>query len=94
MNVRPLADHVLLKRLDQTEMAKRRVIIPDTAKEKSMEAKVIAVGRGKTMAGGNPSQSEVKAGDRVLVSKYAGTEIEIDGDEYLIVRQDEILGTT
>ena len=92
MKVRPLADHILLQRLDQTEMSKGGIIIPDTAKEKSMEAKVVSVGRGRTTDEGKLIEPEVQAGDRVLVRKYAGTEVEIKGEEYLIVREDEILG--
>jgi chaperonin GroES len=94
MNVRPLSDHVLLRRLDDTQMSKGGIIIPDTAKEKSQQAQVVAVGKGRCEEKtGSRIPPQVKKGDRVLVRKYAGTEVEIEGKEYWIVREDEILGT-
>ncbi len=91
MKVRPLHDRVLLKRLEQKEMVKGGIIIPDTAKEKPMEGEVIAVGPGKMMDDGKRAALDVKAGDRVLFGKYAGTEIKIDDEEYVIMREEEIL---
>jgi len=92
MNVRPLNDRVLLRRLEQEEVVKGGIIIPDTAKEKPMEAEVRAVGPGKLDENGKRVPCEVKKGDRVLIGKYSGTDIKIDDEEYLIVREDEILG--
>ena len=91
MNVRPLHDRVLVKRVDEKEVVKGGIIIPDTAKEKPMEGEVIAVGNGKVMEDGNRSAMDVKAGDRILFGKYSGTEIKIDEEDYLIMREDEIL---
>jgi len=91
MKVRPLHDRVLLKRIEQKEMVKGGIIIPDTAKEKPMEGEVISVGPGKMMEDGRRSALDVKAGDRVLFGKYAGTEIKIDDEEYVIMREEEIL---
>ena len=91
MKARPLHDRVLLKRIEEKEVVKGGIIIPDTAKEKPMEGDVIAVGPGKMMEDGKRSPMEVKAGDRVLVGKYAGTEIKIDDVEYVIMREEEIL---
>ena len=92
MHVRPLHDRVLLKRLEEKEVVKGGIIIPDTAKEKPMEAEVRAVGPGKLDENGKRVPCEVKKGDRVLIGKYSGTDIKIDDEEYLIVREDEILG--
>ncbi len=91
MKVRPLHDRVLLKRTDQKEVVKGGIIIPDTAKEKPMEGEVISVGPGKMMEDGKRSPLDVKAGDRVLFGKYAGTEIKIDDEDYVIMREEEIL---
>ena len=91
MKVRPLHDRVLLKRLEQKEMVKGGIIIPDTAKEKPMEGEVIAVGPGKMMDDGKRAAMDVNAGDRVLFGKYAGSEIKIDDREYVIMREEEIL---
>ena len=91
MKARPLHDRVLLKRIEEKEVVKGGIIIPDTAKEKPMEGEVIAVGPGKIMDDGKRSPMEVKAGDRVLVGKYAGTEIKLDDKEYVIMREEEIL---
>ena len=92
MNVRPLHDRVLVKRLEEKEVVKGGIIIPDTAKEKPMEGKVIAVGTGKLNDEGKRIPLEVKVGDRVLFGKYAGTEIKIDDEEHVILREDEVLG--
>jgi chaperonin GroES len=91
MKVRPLHDRVLLKRLEQKEMVKGGIIIPDTAKEKPMEGEVIAVGPGKLNDDGKRSPMDVKAGDRVLFGKYSGTDIKIEDEEFVIMREDEIL---
>ncbi len=92
MNVRPLHDRILLRRLEEKEVVKGGIIIPDTAKEKPQEAEVIAVGPGKLDENGKRMPIDVKKGDRVLVGKYSGSDIKIDEQEYLIVREDEILG--
>jgi chaperonin GroES len=92
MKLKPLSDRVLVKRLEELEPKKGGIIIPDTAKEKPMEGKVIAIGPGKLDDKGKRVPIEVKAGDRVLFGKYAGTEIKIDDDEHVILGSDEILG--
>jgi chaperonin GroES len=92
MKVKPLYDRVLVKRVEPSEHKKGGIIIPDTAKEKPMEGKVMAVGAGRVEKDGKRIPLEVKAGDRVLFGKYAGTEIKIDDEEHVIVREDEILG--
>jgi chaperonin GroES len=92
MKIRPLQDRVIVKRIEEAEKTKGGIIIPDTAKEKPMEGKVIAVGKGKILEDGKIHPLEVKAGDRVLFGKYAGTEVKIDGEEHLIMREDDILG--
>ena len=92
MNIRPLQDRIIVKRLEGEEKTKGGIIIPDSAKEKPMEGKVIAVGNGKVLDNGERSVPEVKAGDLVLFSKYAGTEVKIEGEEHLIMREDDILG--
>ena len=91
MKARPLHDRVLLKRIEEKETIKGGIIIPDTAKEKPMEGQVISAGPGKIMEDGKRSPMDVKAGDRVLFGKYAGTEIRIDDEEYVIMREEEIL---
>jgi chaperonin GroES len=91
MKARPLHDRVLLKRIEEKETVKGGIIIPDTAKEKPMEGKVISAGPGKILEDGKRSPLDVKAGDRVLFGKYAGTEIKIDDEEYVIMREEEIL---
>jgi chaperonin GroES len=91
MKTRPLHDRVLLKRIEEKESVKGGIIIPDTAKEKPMEGEVISVGPGKMMEDGKRSPMDLKAGDRVLFGKYAGTEIKIDDVEYVIMREEEIL---
>jgi chaperonin GroES len=92
MKIRPLQDRVIVERLAEEGKTKGGIIIPDTAKEKPMEGKIIAVGKGKTTEDGKLVKLDVKAGDKVLFSKYAGTEVKIDGKEYLIMREDDILG--
>ena len=92
MKVKPLFDRVLIKRVEAEEKVKGGIIIPDTAKEKPMEGKVIAVGSGRLDEDGKRIPMEVKKGDRILFGKYAGTEIKIDDDEHIILREDEILG--
>ncbi len=92
MKIRPLQDRIIVKRMEEEEMTKGGIIIPDSAKEKPMEGKVIAVGNGKVLDNGQKSTPDVKAGDKVLFSKYAGTEVKIDGEEHLIMREDDILG--
>lgn len=94
MNVKPLQDRVILKRIEEAETMRGGIIIPDSAKEKQQEGEVVAVGSGKRLEDGTVLPLEVKAGDRVLFGKYSGTEIKLDGDEYLIVKEDEILGIT
>ena len=91
MKVRPLHDRVIVKRIEEQELVKGGIIIPDTAKEKPMEGEVVAAGPGKVTDSGARAEMGVKAGDRVLFGKYSGTEIKIDGQEYLIMREDEIL---
>jgi chaperonin GroES len=92
MNVKPLGDRVLVHPVEQDEVKKGGIIIPDTAKEKPQEGKVVALGTGKRDEDGKLIPFEVKKGDRVLISKYGGTEIKIDGKDYLIMREDDILG--
>ena len=92
MKIRPLQDRIIVKRVEEAEMTKGGIIIPDSAKEKPMEGKVIAVGKGKILDNGQKTTPDVKAGDKVLFSKYAGTEVKIDGEEHLIMREDDILG--
>jgi chaperonin GroES len=92
MKVKPLFDRVLIKRVEAEEKQKGGIIIPDTAKEKPMEGKVIAVGAGRLDDDGKRIPMEVKAGDRILFGKYAGTEIKIEDEEHIILREDEILG--
>ncbi len=91
MKVIPLHDRVLLKRLEEQEVKKGGIIIPDTAKEKPQEAKVIEVGKGRVLEGGKVVPLDVKKGDKVLIGKFSGTEVEIDGVEHVIVREEEIL---
>jgi chaperonin GroES len=92
MKILPLQDRVLVKPLEEEEKTKGGIIIPDTAKEKPIEGKIIAVGKGRIKEDGTVAPLEVKAGDKVLFSKYAGTEIKIEGEEHLIMREDDILG--
>ena len=92
MKIRPLQDRVIVKRLEEEEKTKGGIIIPDTAKEKPQEGKVIAVGKGKVTEEGKVIPLDVKAGDKILFGKYSGTEIKIDGEEHLIMREEDILG--
>ncbi|MDR1545945.1 MAG: co-chaperone GroES [Deltaproteobacteria bacterium] len=92
MNVRPLSDRILVKRLEEEEKTKGGIIIPDTAKEKPQQGKVVSVGEGKLLDNGARVKAGVKAGETVLFGKYAGTEIKLDGQEYLILREDDIFG--
>jgi chaperonin GroES len=92
MKVKPLYDRLLVKRVEEKEQVRGGIIIPDSAKEKPMEGKVIAVGSGKVGKDGSRTPLEVKAGDRILFGKYAGTEIKIEDVEHVILREDEVLG--
>jgi chaperonin GroES len=92
MKIRPLQDRIIVKRLEEEAKTEGGIIIPDTAKEKPMEGRVVAVGKGKVLEGGKVLPLDVKAGDRVLFSKYAGTEVKLEGEEHLIMREDDILG--
>lgn len=92
VKIQPLGDRVLVKAVEEKEVKKGGIIIPDTAKEKPQEGEVVAVGKGKTTEDGKLLPMEVKAGDRILYGKYSGTEIKIDDQEYLIMHQDDILG--
>ena len=92
MKIRPLQDRVIVKRIAEEEKTKGGIIIPDTAKEKPQEGKIVAVGKGKTNDDGKLIPLQVKAGDRILFSKYSGSEIKIDGEEHLIMREEDILG--
>jgi chaperonin GroES len=92
MKIRPLQDRILVKRVAEEEKTKGGIIIPDTAKEKPVEGKVVAVGRGKVADDGSFREPDVKKGDIVLFGKYSGTEVKIDGEEHLIMREDDILG--
>ncbi|MCY3868014.1 MAG: co-chaperone GroES [Gemmatimonadetes bacterium] len=92
MNVRPLSDRILVRRVDADEQVKGGIIIPDTAKETPQEAEVIAVGPGRRNKNGDVIAPAVKSGEKILIGKYAGTEIEVDGDEYVIVNEDDVLG--
>ncbi|MBF0100948.1 MAG: co-chaperone GroES [Desulfobacterales bacterium] len=92
MNIKPLQDRIIVKRLEEEAKTKGGIYIPDTAKEKPAEGKVVAVGKGKLSDDGKVLPLELKTGDRILFSKYAGNEIKIDGEEYLIMREDDVLG--
>ena len=92
MNIRPLHDRVVVKRIEEKETVQGGIIIPDTAKEKPQEGEVVAVGQGKRMEDGKLIALDVKAGDRILFGKYSGSEIKLEGEEFLIIREDEILG--
>jgi chaperonin GroES len=91
VKIRPLQDRVLIKRIDEQEQVRGGIIIPDTAKEKPQEAEVIAVGPGKVNDDGKRVAVDIKVGDKVLVGKYSGSDIKIDGEDFVIVREDEIL---
>ena len=90
--IRPLQDRVIVQRVKEEEKTKGGIIIPDTAKEKPQEGEVIAVGNGKVQEDGSLRKLDVKAGDRILFGKYSGTEVKLDGEEHLILREDDILG--
>ncbi len=92
MNLRPLHDRVLIRRVEEQETARGGIIIPDSAKEKPHQGEVIAIGSGKLQEDGKRASMDVKPGDRILFGKYSGSEIKVDGEEYLILREDEILG--
>ena len=92
MNIQPLADRILIRRIEEQETIRGGIIIPDTAKEKPQEGEVIAVGPGRKTEEGKVIALDVKAGDRVLIGKYSGTDVKIDGTEYVILREDEVLG--
>jgi len=92
MKIRPLQDRVIVQRIDEEEKTKGGIIIPDTAKEKPQEGKVIAVGPGKILENGTKTTLDVKVGDKILFGKYSGSEIKIEGEEFLMMREDDILG--
>ncbi len=92
MKIRPLGDRILVKRIKEEEKTKGGIIIPDTAKEKPQEGKVVAVGKGKMSEQGKLIVPDVKAGDKILFGKYSGSEVKIEGEEHLILREDDILG--
>ena len=92
MNVRPLADRILVRRIEEKESMRGGIIIPDTAKEKPQEGEVIAVGPGRLTEEGKRIAMEVKKGDRILIGKYSGTDVKIDGTEYIILREEDVLG--
>jgi len=92
MNIRPLHDRIVVRRIEEKETMQGGLYIPDSAKEKPQEGEVIAVGQGKRLENGKVSPLDVKAGDRILFGKYSGNEIRLDGEEYLIMREDEVLG--
>jgi chaperonin GroES len=92
MTIRPLYDRIVVKRIKEQESMSGSIVIPDSAKEKPQEADVIAVGAGKRLDDGKLAPLDVKAGDRILLGKYSGSEIKLDGEEFLIVREDEVLG--
>ena len=92
MNIRPLYDRIVVKRIEEQETTHKGIIIPDSAKEKPQEGEVMAVGRGKRLENGELVALDVKAGDRILFGKYSGNEIKLDGTEYIIMREDDVLG--
>ena len=92
MNLKPLQDRILVQRVEEETTTKGGIIIPDTAKEKPAEGKVVSVGNGKLGDDGKRMPLEVKAGDRILFGKYSGTEVKVEGEEYLIMREDDVLG--
>jgi chaperonin GroES len=92
MKIRPLGDRILVKRIKEEEETKGGIIIPETAKEKPQEGKVVAVGKGKLTEQGTLLAPDVKAGDKILFGKYSGSEVKIEGEEHLILREDDILG--
>jgi chaperonin GroES len=92
VNIRPLNDRIIVRRMEEQEQMRGGLYIPDTAKEKPQEGEVLAVGAGKLLENGQRIPIDLKAGDRILFGKYAGTEIKLDGEEYLILREDDVLG--
>ncbi|MCD6533724.1 MAG: co-chaperone GroES [Deltaproteobacteria bacterium] len=92
MNIRPLQDRIIVKRLEEEEKTAGGIIIPDAAKEKPMQGEVMAVGNGKVTEDGKVLPLDVKVGDKILFGKYAGTEVKLDGEDYLIMREDDVLG--
>ena len=92
MNVHPLSDRILVKRIEEEEVKRGGIIIPDTAREKPMQGEVMAVGPGRLDEAGKRLPMELKQGDRVLMGKYSGTEVKIQGDEFVILREDDVLG--
>jgi chaperonin GroES len=92
MKIRPLQDRILVKRIEEEAKSKGGIIIPDTAKEKPSEGKVVSVGKGKVLDDGKLHPLDVKKGDRVLFNKYSGTEVKVEGEEHLIIREDDVLG--
>lgn len=92
VNIRPLHDRILAKRIEEKEQVRGGIIIPDTAKEKPLEAEVMAVGNGKVTEEGKTIPMDVKVGDRILIGKYSGTEVKLDDVEYIILREEEVLG--
>ena len=92
MKIRPLQDRILVKRIEETNKTKGGIIIPDTAKEKPQEGEVVAAGKGRVLEDGTQRPLDLKVGDRILFGKYAGTDVKIEGDDYLIMREDDVLG--
>jgi len=92
LKIRPLQDRLVVRRLTEQEKTTGGIIIPDTAKEKPQEGEVLAVGNGKVLENGKVQPLDVKAGDKILFSKYSGTEVKIDGEEYIVIREDDVLG--
>jgi chaperonin GroES len=92
MNIRPLYDRIVVKRIEEQESTRNGIVIPDSAKEKPQEGEVMAIGRGKRLDDGQIVALDVKAGDRILFGKYSGNEIKLDGAEYIIMREDDVLG--
>jgi chaperonin GroES len=92
MNIRPLQDRIVVKRIEDAENVVNGIIIPDSAKEKPQQGEVVAVGKGKKLDNGSVAPLDLKAGDRILFGKYSGSDIKLDGTEYLIMREDEVLG--
>jgi chaperonin GroES len=92
MNIRPLYDRIVVKRIEEQETTRNGIIIPDSAKEKPQEAEVMAIGKGKRLEDGTVVALDVKVGDRILFGKYSGNEIKLDGTEYIIMREDDVLG--
>ncbi len=92
MNIRPLHDRVIVRRLEEERKSPGGIVIPDTAAEKPIQGEVVAVGKGKILENGNVRPMDVKVGDRVLFGKYSGTEVKVSGDEYLVLREEDIMG--